>query len=147
MKKKTFVEIIAYLFIVLFVYASVNKLIDYENFSTELAKSPLLTAFAGWVAWGIPVIELLVVILLTVPRWCLAGFYAAFSLMTMFTAYIVAILKFSDYIPCSCGGVLQNMTWNQHLLFNIFFMLLALAGIMLYDQDSTKRTAIRPSTA
>ncbi len=139
MKKKTIVEIIAYLFILLFVYASVNKLVDYENFSTELGKSPLLTAFADWVAWGIPVIELAVVVLLTVPKWCLAGFYAAFSLMTMFTAYIVAILKFSDFIPCSCGGVLQNMTWNQHLVFNIVFMLLALTGIMLYErQDAPK---------
>jgi uncharacterized membrane protein YphA (DoxX/SURF4 family) len=139
MKKKTIVEIIAYLFILLFVYASVNKLVDYENFSTELGKSPLLTAFADWVAWGIPVIELAVVVLLTVPKWCLAGFYAAFSLMTMFTAYIVAILKFSDFIPCSCGGVLQNMSWNQHLVFNIVFMLLALTGIMLYErQDAPK---------
>src|SRR5690606_8057742 len=140
MKKKTIVDIIAYLFILLFVYASVNKLMDYKTFSIELGKSPLLTAFAGWVAWGIPAIELVVVALLTVPKWCLAGLYAAFSLMTMFTAYIVAILKFSDYIPCSCGGVLQNMTWNQHLVFNIFFVLLAFTGIMLYEKEDRKGT-------
>src|ERR1044072_4988425 len=103
MKKKTVVDIIAYLFIILFIYASVNKLLDYDSFSTELGKSPLLTAFAGYVAWAVPAVELVVVILLTVPKWMLAGFYAAFSLMTMFTAYIVAILNFSDSIPCSCG--------------------------------------------
>jgi len=138
MKRKTIVDIIAYLFILLFVYASINKLVDYKTFSIELGKSPLLTAFADWVAWGIPAIELVVVALLTVPKWCLAGLYAAFSLMTMFTAYIVAILKFSDYIPCSCGGVLQNMTWNQHLVFNIFFVLLGFVGIMLYEKEDPK---------
>lgn len=146
MKRKTIVEIIAYLFILLFIYASVNKLADFENFSAELGKSPLLTAFADWVAWGIPAVELIVVVLLTVPKWCLAGFYAAFSLMTMFTAYIVAILKFSDYIPCSCGGVLQNMTWNQHLVFNIVFVVLGFAGIMLHEgEEGNRHTPVKPS--
>jgi len=145
MKKKTVVDIITYLLIILFIYASVNKLVDYENFSTELGKSPLLTAFAGWVAWVIPVVELLVVAMLTVPKWCLAGLYAAFSLMTMFTAYIVAILRFSDYVPCSCGGVLQNMTWNQHLVFNITFVLLALTGIILHEPEQHKKAPLSPS--
>jgi uncharacterized membrane protein YphA (DoxX/SURF4 family) len=145
MKKKTVVDVITYLFIILFIYASVNKLVDYENFSTELGKSPLLTAFAGWVAWMVPVVELLVVVLLTMPKWCLAGLYAAFSLMTMFTAYIVAILRFSDYVPCSCGGVLQNMTWNQHLVFNIAFVLLALAGIILHEPEVHKKAPLHPS--
>jgi uncharacterized membrane protein YphA (DoxX/SURF4 family) len=142
-KKKTIVDIIAYLFILLFIYASVNKLADYENFSAELGKSPLLTAFADWVAWIIPTIELVIVALLTVPQWCLAGFYAAFSLMTMFTAYIVTILKFSDYIPCSCGGVLQNMSWNQHLVFNIVFVVLGFVGIILYEKEDVKHTPIK----
>lgn len=146
MKKKSVVDIITYLFIILFIYASVNKLLDYENFSTELGKSPLLTAFAGWVAWAVPVVELIVVALLTVPRLCLAGLYAAFSLMTMFTAYIVAILRFSDYVPCSCGGVLQNMSWNQHLVFNIVFVLLALAGIFLHEPRDTRKAPLTPST-
>jgi uncharacterized membrane protein YphA (DoxX/SURF4 family) len=138
MKRKTIVDIIAYLFILLFIYASVNKLMDYEKFSTELGKSPLLTAFANQVAWAIPAIELVLVVLLTVPRWMLIGFYAAFSLMTMFTAYIIAILKFSDFIPCSCGGVLQAMSWNQHLVFNIFFILLGFIGILLYERKDYK---------
>jgi hypothetical protein len=97
------------------------------------------------VAWVIPVVELLVVVLLTVPKWCLAGLYAAFSLMTMFTAYIVAILRFSDYVPCSCGGVLQNMTWTHHLVFNIAFVLLALAGIILHEPEQHKKTPLSPS--
>jgi len=120
---------------------------DYENFSAELGKSPLLTAFARWVAWGIPAIELVVVVLLTVPKWALVGFYAAFSLMTMFTAYIIAILKFSDFIPCSCGGVLQSMNWDQHLVFNIFFIVLGFIGILLYEADDHKTVKVQPVAA
>jgi hypothetical protein len=53
----------------------------------------------------------------------------------MFTAYIIAITKFSDYIPCSCGGVLQEMGWGEHLVFNICFVLLALAAILCYRKQ------------
>jgi len=56
--------------------------------------------------------------------------------MVMFTSYIIAITRYSDYVPCSCGGALESLTWNQHLLFNIGFLLLALIGIIL----STKKT-------
>ncbi|MEJ0031509.1 MAG: MauE/DoxX family redox-associated membrane protein [Bacteroidota bacterium] len=41
--------------------------------------------------------------------------------MVMFTAYIVVITRFSEYTPCSCGGVLEKMSWDQHLVFNIGF--------------------------
>jgi hypothetical protein len=49
----------------------------------------------------------------------------------MFTAYIITILNFSEYIPCSCGGILQNMTWKTHLVFNIGLVLLSIAGILI----------------
>jgi uncharacterized membrane protein YphA (DoxX/SURF4 family) len=135
-------ETIAFLFILLFIYAALAKLIDYEKFRAQLGQSPLLTAFAGWVAWGVPGIEIVIAVMLAIPRLRLVAFYAAFSLMVMFTAYIVVILNFSDYVPCSCGGVLQDMSWTQHLIFNIFFVLLAVTGILLYAQKTHRETVI-----
>ncbi len=133
------IEIISTLLILLFVYAAVSKLLDYQKFQVQLGQSPLLTAFAGWVAWIIPTIEVVISVLLAIRRSRLAGLYASFSLMVMFTAYIIAITRFSDYIPCSCGGILQKMTWNQHLIFNIGFTALALIGILTYKQSSKSR--------
>lgn len=135
-------EIISFLFILLFIYAALAKLMDYEKFRAQLGQSPLLTAFAGWVAWGVPCIEIVIAAMLAIPRLRLVAFYAAFSLMVMFTAYIVVILQFSDYVPCSCGGVLQDMSWTQHLIFNIVFVLLAVAGIILYAQKAHRETVI-----
>ena len=134
MAKKTItLEVIVCLLMLLFIYAGLSKLLDYQAFKVELAKSPLLTAFADWVALIVPALEIIIAIVLAIPRWRWIGLYAAYSLMLMFTSYIVAILKFSDYIPCSCGGVLQNMSWDTHLVFNTAFVLLALVGIMLCD--------------
>jgi uncharacterized membrane protein YphA (DoxX/SURF4 family) len=137
MKRNLFIETISFLFILLFVYAAASKLMDYEKFRLQLGKSPLLTHFAGFVAWMIPLLELVIAVMLAIPRFRSFGLYAFFSLMVMFTAYIVAITRFSDYIPCSCGGVLQNMGWNQHLVFNIFFVVLAVAGILAYNKPPT----------
>src|SRR5258706_7713099 len=139
--KTVLIEIISALFILLFVYAAASKLIDYQKFRVQLGQSPLLTAFAGRVSWIIPSLETIISIMLAFPRFRLFGLYASFSLMVMFTAYIIAITKFSDYVPCSCGGVLQNMSWNQHLVFNIAFVVLALIGIIIHSKQPSEELA------
>lgn len=140
--RKVAIEIFAFLFILLFAYAAFAKLVDYEKFRVQLGQSPLLTAFAGWVAWCIPVVELIVCVKLATPRLRLIGFYSFYGMMVMFTAYIIAILQFSDYIPCSCGGVLKDLSWGQHLVFNISFIVLAMAAIMLYSWKDNKKTVV-----
>ncbi|MGS2763118.1 MauE/DoxX family redox-associated membrane protein [Sinomicrobium sp. M5D2P9] len=132
-KKRTIVvEIICYLFMFLFLYAALNKLIDYQKFHVELSKSTLLAKIAGGIAWGIPLAEILVAVLLFIPRFRLTGLYASFCLMFAFTGYIIIVLNFSPHVPCSCGGILNNMGWTEHLIFNIGFTLLAILGIFLY---------------
>jgi uncharacterized membrane protein YphA (DoxX/SURF4 family) len=111
-KRDMAIEIISALFVLLFLYAALTKVLDYEKFRVQLGQSPLLTAFAGFVAWFIPAVEILISVLLIFSRTRLVALYASFSLMVMFTAYIVAITQFSEYVPCSCGGVLQNMGWT-----------------------------------
>ena len=133
-KKSVVVEVICFLFIFLFMYAAVSKLLDYERFKIELGKSPLLTEIASWVAIGIPLIEIIISILLALPGLRLLGLYASFSLMVMFTAYLIAILQFSFYIPCTCGGVLQKLNWDTHIAFNGVFIMLAVIGILSHTK-------------
>src|SRR3981081_3468281 len=95
--RKFWVEFISVLLIILFTYAAASKLIDFQKFRVQLGQSPMLTAFAGWIAWIIPSIEILIALMLAVPRLQLPALYASFSLMVMFTAYIIAITRFSDF--------------------------------------------------
>src|ERR1700741_3050366 len=111
-RKQLMLEIISALFILLFMYAAASKLLDWQKFRVQLGQSPLLTSFAGWMVWLVPSVEIIISLMLTTSRFRRIGLYASFSLMVMFTAYIIAITRFSDYVPCSCGGVLENMTWN-----------------------------------
>jgi uncharacterized membrane protein YphA (DoxX/SURF4 family) len=147
MKKTIIVEIICFLFILLFVYAALMKLRDTEEFVAQMQQSPLLLPFATWVAWVVPLTELAVAALLTIRRFRLIGLIASFTLMAMFTVYIIIIMNFADHVPCSCGGILSEMGWKEHLFFNIGFMLLAIAGTFLLvnlkgEKQSDQRVVI-----
>lgn len=130
MKKTTAVEIITVLYITLFLYTGLSKLMDFSVFKEQLAASTILKQIAVPVAAGLPVIEFLVVILLIVPRWRLKGLYISLGLMIVFTIYILAIFGFSKELPCSCGGLIQELSWPQHLFLNVIFIIMALAGIV-----------------
>ncbi|WP_269234997.1 MauE/DoxX family redox-associated membrane protein [Flavobacterium flavigenum] len=134
--KSVVIEIICYLYILLFVYAAVSKLLDFENFQVQLGQSPLLSAFAVWVAWLVPLIELVIAAALIIPKFRNVGLFGTLALMTMFSFYIYIILHYSSFIPCSCGGILEKMTWNIHLVFNIVFVLLSVMAIILNRQKA-----------
>lgn len=128
------IETVSILYVLLFFYAAVSKLLDFENFQVQLGQSPLLSIYALWISWFVIIIEVFIALLLMFPKSRIIGFYAALSLMTMFTIYIFIILHFSSFVPCSCGGILEKMSWNTHLIFNGIFVLLAVVAITLSDK-------------
>lgn len=146
MKTSHVVDVICYLLIFLFVYASVSKLIAVSDFRIQISQSPLLAPVSGFVAWFIPIIELVISVQLVKRGWRLLGLMGSFGLMMAFTLYIGAILQFSEHIPCSCGGVLQRLGWTEHLIFNIAFTLLALVGILLEFSRSKNHRAMTSET-
>lgn len=141
--RRVALEVIVFLCVLLFVYTAVSKLVAYERTVAQLERAPLTAGIAGFAAWAVPVGELIVAALLCHPRWRLAGLYAFLGLMALFTTYIVQTLFFSEFLPCGCGGALESLTWSEHLLFNIGFILLAVVGIILQHRfklhDNTRK--------
>ena len=131
--REILIDVICFTYILLFVYAAVNKFIDFDNFQVQLAQSPLLSSFAGFFSYSVPIVEVLISIGLALKRFRYLSIYLSLSLMVMFSAYIFIILHYSPYVPCSCGGILEDMSWKQHLVFNIAFVLIAIGGIILFE--------------
>ncbi|MBC9795376.1 MauE/DoxX family redox-associated membrane protein [Sinomicrobium weinanense] len=131
--KDIFIEIIAFFFILLFVYAAFNKLLDGHKFYDNIRNSPIMggRTVASLASWFVPMAEIIIAFFISWRRTRIKGFYAALGLLLLFTTYVVGILFFSPYLPCSCGGVISQLTWNQHLIFNIVCILLAVWGIVL----------------
>jgi hypothetical protein len=91
---------------------------------------------AGIVGWSLPAVELVVSVLLFLPFTKKLGLYLSFGLMVLFTAYISYMVMFTPHLPCSCGGVIKQLSWKQHLVFNAFFIVVAFAGIILFRKEN-----------
>ena len=127
--KTNLVEIISLLYILLFGYAAISKLLDYKRFRLQLGQSPLLSPVAETIAWLVPAAELIIVLSLMTRKLRTAGFFGSYSMMVAFTAYIFIILHYSEFVPCSCGGILEKMGWQEHLWFNLFYICLSIIAL------------------
>jgi hypothetical protein len=134
-KRTTIIEIITVLNIILFLYTGIAKIMDYSVFKEQLAMSPILSWAAKPVAVLLPVVEFLIVLMLVVPRWRLKGLYSSFILMTAFTIYIIAMFMVAPEMPCSCGGIIELLSWKGHLVFNGVFVLLNAIAVRLQKKD------------
>jgi len=138
MKRVLILDIISSLFIILFLYTGVWKLLDQDTFRAALSKLPVIMSYEGLIAIFIPMLEVLIAVSLLggmlkdnkiFRKWGLAG---SLVLMTIFTLYVGYMLtKYTHRLPCSCGGIMRQLNWHQHLYFNTAFTLLALVGLML----------------
>ncbi|SHF82326.1 MauE/DoxX family redox-associated membrane protein [Chryseobacterium sp. OV279] len=126
--------LIAYFFVLLFCYAGISKVLDFENFQVQIAQSPLLSAFAGFISYSVILTEIIIVSFLLIPKLRLVGLYASLGMMTTFTIYIYLILNYSDFVPCSCGGILEKMGWTEHLIFNTACIFLSLISVIIIEK-------------
>lgn len=131
-------DIVSYFFILLFCYAAISKSIDFENFQVQIGQSPLLSAYADYVSYAVIMIELLIVGMLVFPKARLIGLYTATALMSAFTVYIFLILNYSDFVPCSCGGILEKLGWTEHLIFNIACVTLGILAVCRFEKKHSK---------
>lgn len=55
----------------------------------------------------------------------------SFVLLLVFTGYIALMYRTSDNLPSSCGGILEKMSWHQHMYFNISRVILSIVTLGL----------------
>ncbi|WP_298738787.1 MauE/DoxX family redox-associated membrane protein [uncultured Chitinophaga sp.] len=139
MKARVFnltIEAITAVLLLLWIYTGLSKLIHYDKFSFEIGRSPFLQHMPQAAVALIPVSELLIAALLIFKRSRLAGLYASLFLLTLFTGYVYMMLHYAYDLPCSCGGIIELLSWEQHLLVNFVLTLLAAIAIILQDYQA-----------
>jgi hypothetical protein len=128
---KVITEVIAHFFMILFLYTGIAKFAEFDVFQEQLHDSPLLSAGASILAWLVPISEFIIAGLLFFPRLRIIGFYASFVLMLCFTGYVIYLLTRDEQLPCSCGGIIEELSWTGHLIFNSCSIGLALIGLII----------------
>jgi hypothetical protein len=128
-KQKTFIDIVAVLYIILFMYTGVYKLIAHHEFAMQLIKHHLLKHFYVYVSWAVPIIEIAASLLLIFSRTRIIGLWVSMTTMISFTVYLIIMMATSPSLPCSCGGIMSKLSWGQHIAVNTAYILLAAFAI------------------
>lgn len=131
-RNKKIFELACWLLTVLWIYAATSKLLDFETFKGEMLNQVFPKLMAEALVRIIPATELIVTALLINPRTQRRGLYGSLFLLTLFSIYIAIVMTgVMGRIPCSCGGILEKMSWGQHLIFNLSFIALTLTALLL----------------
>ena len=137
MKKSILVDVVTFFFVLLFLYTGCAKLMEISTFKEQLSSSPFLGAFAGIITWGLPIGEILLAIALLIPATRIKALYASMILMAIFTVYVIVILFIDNQLNCSCGGIIEELSPKQHVLFNSACVILSLIAIMIARRRSS----------
>lgn len=135
--KDKIVNGIRYICLFLFAYTAYAKIIDHDRFLHGLTRVHLISGFAVLISFLVPVVEVLVVILLIIPRTLKIGLSLFTLIMSAFTIYIISAMIWEPKLPCHCGGAIEKLSWGQHIWFNIAFIFLASMGLWLIKSSKT----------
>lgn len=125
---------IAQLYTWMFVITAVSKLKNPGKFWGTLNGSPLLKPFADFLTYAVPIVELILCVFILIKSTRKKGLLAGALLLSSFTVYICLMLLLYDKkdMPCSCGGFVQELSWNAHIVFNLAFVWLSIWAFKLY---------------
>jgi hypothetical protein len=129
-----FSEVVAALFVLLLLYTAISKFLDYKGFAKAMLHSPLIADFSQSLAYAIPTIEMAIVILLAIPLTRRHGLKVATGLMALFTSYVAYMLLASSKLPCTCGGIFEQLNWKEHLLLNSAFLMLGISSLIIENK-------------
>ncbi len=135
--KEWILEISAYLSALLFLYTAASKLIDLDKFRGQISNQVFDEVYTPWLTYGIPLAEIIVVVLLVWPRMRKIGFPAFTFLMILFTGYVtLVIFGYYDRVPCGCSSAFEHLSWPWHLAVNVIFTALGITGIILQQKEN-----------
>ncbi len=115
--------------ILLFSYTGLEKIIQFDDFQFNIAKTELVRlSFVKWVSSAVILVEFLVVV-------CLIFFkknalQTVLLFFTFSTLYILILDKYSKYSLCGCGGILNTLKFEYHLGFNLLMIFIAVYLIL-----------------
>lgn len=142
MKKSVLLDGLSSLFILLFLYTGISKVMSHRYFVLTMEKTPLRN-YAELLAIAVPAVELVIGAALLIPLFIYRprlrtwGLYGYTILMAIFTGYVWYMLKVWPSLPCTCGGIIQLMNWHQHLYFNAVFTILGVLAIWFNKRISS----------
>jgi len=137
MVKERIVIAICWLCMALFLYTAYAKIVDHDRFLKGLTRVHLIAGVAVFISFAVPVVEIIVALLLLVPKTAKLGLSCFIAVMSLFTMYIVSAMIREKKLPCHCGGAIEKLSWGQHIWFNLAFIAIAAIALRLIIKLNT----------
>lgn len=144
-KINSLIESICAILVFLFLYTGISKYLSFHAFQIILGKSVIIGRHAHFIALFLPGIEIITTILIAIPKTRIWGLYISLILLTLFTSYLIYMINYAPSLPCSCGGIIQQLSWGQHIFLNTTLILATATAIYLYRKIHPKLSAISPT--
>src|SRR5690606_22916155 len=131
--------------------AVLSELIDYDTAKRPFLNHIFAPGLSDVLTWLIPLNELVFIGLHLFKTSQRLGLKLSAGLLTLFIFYIAIVMNAAfGRVPCSCGGIISELSYGEHLVFNVVFLLLALASLWLTHRSERKTVPMlneRRSTA
>lgn len=136
MKRTIFIHIVLFLLVLVFSYTAISKLSATDEFTAQLHYFPIFRALPPGIAVVIPIADAIVALLLIFPLTRNAGLWSSLVLLGLFTIYLIVIVITMPELPCTCGGVISQLNWVEHIVFNIGLSGLCLLALQQHHVTS-----------
>lgn len=135
------VKYLSGILVLVFTYTAVSKLLDFDTFYSQMLNQPLPMVLNEALVWFIPIAELIVAGLMLTRKTRFYGLTSATILMAAFTGYVaLMVLNVFERVPCSCGGILQSLSWGEHLVVNIILLTFSYIALIFEKRRYTRKT-------
>jgi hypothetical protein len=130
----------SYLLVILWTYAAVSKLFDFQRYKWVMQHQLFSRELSLLLVWLIPASELLAVLLLMIRPFKIYGLILSEILLLAFTGYVGGItMHLFERVPCACGGIISNASWQFHFLLNISFLTLTSISLLIHFKERRKK--------
>lgn len=127
---------IAFVLLVLWFHTAIDKFADLWTFEVNLGRQQLPKWSIKPLTYAVPGVELLIGILLFIPKTRKYGFWGSAILLFAFTLYVgLGLTKALGHLPCSCSKIISSLSWQAHFWLNAFLLSLSIFGLYCYCSD------------
>jgi uncharacterized membrane protein YphA (DoxX/SURF4 family) len=105
-------EIICVLLAVVFAYTAFSKFFDWKETLNAFGNQVFPYPLAMVLARVIPALELVLAVLLLIPKYRKPALAMSTALLLAFSLYVGLVLTgIFGRVPCSCGGMISSLGW------------------------------------
>ncbi|OJU74566.1 MAG: hypothetical protein BGO09_02950 [Bacteroidetes bacterium 47-18] len=140
----SFVVGVSTVFIIVWGYTGINKLYAPHKFAATMKDVKFMRPFADFLSYFVPIFELLLCLFLVFSFVTIGktdintrkiGLYVSAIFIFALTVYVGLMIAMYEHLPCRCGGVVEWLSWRNHLYLNIGLLLLAIAAIVVMKKN------------